>query len=94
MVLTTLHCDASGKRVQSADCLEAYTTGNAGLATLSAYQRRALAPCVGCARGRRNRARWSAEGFRMGSADASAWREELARWAREHPEMFEGVTTE
>ena len=88
MTLTTLHCDGTGKRVQSAACLEAYTTANAGIATLSAYQRRALAPCVGCSRGRRSRARWAAEGFRMGSGDAAAWREELARWAQKHPEIF------
>ena len=88
MVLTTLHCDGSGTRVATAACYEAYLAGNCG-ARLTQYQRRALEPCKGCARGRRNRARWSAEGFRMGSADASAWREELARWARVHPEMFE-----
>ena len=90
MTLTTLHCDASGKRVQSSACLDAYSLANAGLARMSAYQRRALQPCVGCARGRRNRSRWATEGFRMGSGDASAWRNELAAWTRKHPELFAG----
>ena len=87
MKITHLHCDATDKRVTTEACYEAYLAATCN-ARLTQYQRRALAPCVNCARGRRNRRRWYDEGLRFRACDDAGWRAQLAAWARERPELF------
>ena len=83
-MIKTLHCDVQNKRITSEVCYENWLLANCGLAVMP----RGVAPCRGCARGRRTRRRWYEEGLRFGVLDPAEWRATLARWAKQHPELF------
>lgn len=78
------YCPARRARVEPAACYAAYLEANAGLARVLPA---ALRPCRKCAAGARNRARLAAEGDRIGTLEAEAWRGEIAEWAAERKRL-------